>query len=46
MNNEAGDRSDHESPPIFKRWSRLYSLVIINLIFWLTFFYILQKVFE
>jgi len=36
----------HENPPILKRWSRLYTLVIANLIFCLILFYIIRRIFE
>ena len=35
-----------EKPPIFKKWSLLYYLVLANLVFWLTLFYIFRRVFE
>jgi len=37
---------ENEKPPIMKSWSRLYWAVILNLVFWLTLFYIFRKVFE
>jgi hypothetical protein len=35
-----------EPPPILKHWSRLYSIVMINLLFWLLTFYIIRRMFE
>jgi hypothetical protein len=35
-----------ESPPILKKWSRLYWAVMINLVSWLLVFYAFRKVFE
>lgn len=35
-----------ESPPILNSWSRLYLLVLVNLIFWLFTFYIIRRIFE
>lgn len=35
-----------ENPPILKKWSRLYLAVMVNLVFWLTAFYLFRKVFE
>jgi len=35
-----------EPPPILKSWPRLYSIVIINLVFWLLTFYIIRRIFE
>jgi hypothetical protein len=35
-----------ESPPILKKWSRLYWAVMINLVGWLLIFFIFRKVFE
>ncbi|MFC2134606.1 hypothetical protein ACFLTH_08320 [Bacteroidota bacterium] len=37
---------ENEPPPIMKKWSRLYWLMIINLIGLLLFFYLFRKVFE
>lgn len=35
-----------ENPPILKKWSRLYWLVIFNLGFWLLIFFLFRKAFE
>jgi len=42
------EKTEHEieSPPILKKWSRLYWAVMINLIGWLLIFFIFRKVFE
>lgn len=37
---------ENDTPPILKRWSRLYWLVIINLLFWLSAFYVCRRIFE
>lgn len=36
---------DNEKPPVMKTWPRLYWLVFLSLVFWLTFFYIFKEVF-
>lgn len=35
-----------ERPPILRRWSRLYVIVMVNLALWLLMFYILRRIFE
>jgi hypothetical protein len=35
-----------ENPPILKKWSRLYWAVMINLILWLSAFYVFRRIFE
>jgi len=35
-----------EGPPILKKWSRLYWIVMLNLVFWLTSFFIFRRIFE
>jgi len=35
-----------EAPPILKKWSRLYWVVILNLVFWLSTFYLFRRIFE
>jgi hypothetical protein len=37
---------ENSPPPILKSWSRMYLAVIINLIFWLSTFYIIRRIFE
>jgi hypothetical protein len=45
--NESDSREEiEESPPILKSWSRLYTVVMVNLVFWLLTFYILRRIFE
>jgi len=40
------NNSKIDSPPILKKWSRLYWAVMINLVLWLLIFLIFRKVFE
>jgi len=40
------DQDSEEAPPILKNWSRLYTIVMINLVFWLLTFYIIRRIFE
>jgi len=40
------ENNNIESPPILKKWSRLYWIVMLNLIFWLSAFYIFRRIFE
>jgi len=35
-----------EPPPILKRWSKLYWVVMINLVAWLLVFYTFRRIFE
>ena len=37
---------EDERPPILGSWKKLYLLVLINLVGWLTVFYILRRIFE
>ncbi len=39
-------QNEGDSPPIFKKWSRIYWIVIINLVGWLLIFYLFRKAFE
>ena len=39
-------REIEEKPPIMKSWNRLYAVVILNLLFCLTIFYIIRRIFE
>ena len=45
-NSDNYTRETDSSPPILKSWSRLYTLVIINLVLWLVVFYIIRRIFE
>jgi hypothetical protein len=40
------NHSEIESPPILKKWSRLYWVVMINLVGWLLVFYTFRRIFE
>lgn len=40
--NTAGE----EPPPVLKKWSRLYLVVMINLVLWLLIFYVFRRLFE
>jgi hypothetical protein len=44
MNLKSQEQS--EQPPVLGSWKRLYSLVILNLAFWLLIFYLFRRVFE
>ena len=47
LNSEKNNNHNvEESPPILKSWPRLYTLVLVNLIFWLCTFYIIRRIFE
>ena len=35
-----------EKPPVFKTWNNIYTLVFLNLVILIIFFYIFTKVFE
>jgi len=37
---------EDERPPILGSWKKLYMLVLVNLVGWLTVFYILRRIFE
>lgn len=37
---------ENGSPPIFKKWSHLYWVLMINLVGWLLIFYLFRKAFE
>ena len=37
---------NEESPPILKKWSRLYFIVMLNLVFWLLLFFSFRRIFE
>jgi hypothetical protein len=44
--NEKDIRDADEKPPILKTWNNIYSLVFLNLVILIIFFYIFTKVFE
>jgi len=44
--NDNKSRLAEESPPILKRWSRLYMIVMINLVLCLLTFYLIRRIFE
>jgi hypothetical protein len=46
MESEKEFLQTEEKPPILKTWNRIYLLVILNLIFCLTLFYIIRRIFE
>jgi sugar phosphate permease len=46
MDIEKTSKEREEKPLIFKSWNRLYLLVLLNLIFCLTVFYIIRRIFE
>jgi hypothetical protein len=35
-----------DTPPLLGKWSNLYWAVMLNLVLWLTVFYLFRKVFE
>ena len=37
---------EEEKPPVLKTWNNIYSLVFLNLVILIIFFYIFTKVFE
>lgn len=39
-------QTENNNPPVMKSWFRLYTLVIINLVFWLSVFYLFRRMFE
>jgi hypothetical protein len=39
-------KDNNDTPPVFKSWFRLYSLVLINLIVLIVLFYWFTKAFE
>lgn len=48
MDNPQTEQNDirDESPPFLSAWNRLYTLVLLNLVFLIVLFYIFTKVFE
>jgi hypothetical protein len=38
--------TEEEKPPILKTWNNIYTLVFLNLVILIIFFYIFTKVFE
>lgn len=38
--------TEEEKPPILKTWNNIYTLVFLNLVVLIIFFYIFTKVFE
>jgi hypothetical protein len=38
--------NDEEKPPVFGTWNNVYTLVFLNLVILIIFFYIFTKVFE
>jgi len=38
--------TEEEKPPVLKTWNNIYSLVFLNLVILIIFFYIFTKVFE
>lgn len=46
MNSDIKKTEFEEKPPILQTWNRLYAVVIFNLIFCLTVFYIIRRIFE
>jgi hypothetical protein len=38
--------NDHERPPIFSSWSRLYAAVLLNLALQILLFYLLTRAFQ
>lgn len=43
---ETNKQIENDAPPILKKWSRIYWVLIINLAGWLLLFYLFRKVFE
>jgi hypothetical protein len=39
-------QNEEEKPPILKTWNNIYTLVFLNLVILIIFFYIFTKVFE
>lgn len=37
---------EEEKPPVFRTWNNVYTLVFLNLVILIIFFYIFTKVFE
>lgn len=37
---------EEEKPPVLKTWNNIYTLVFLNLVILIIFFYIFTKVFE
>jgi hypothetical protein len=40
------ETTQEDKPPILGSWKKLYFLVMINLVGWLTVFYIIRRIFE
>ena len=46
MSDKLNEISDEEKPPIFSSWKKLYTLVLLNLIFLIILFYLFTKYFS